>query len=520
MRENEFCFGKEEPGVFRIMDAADAVKLIGDHAVIGFNSFAGISNPEKIHDAITRSFLASGHPCGLTFVSSAGSGLFDPNKSAENYIRAGAVDKIICSHFGAMPSTKKLVVENRFEAYNLPLGVMSHTIRAQAGGHDGYITKTGLGIFVDPRIEGPGINEISSDSSLVRVVEINGEDFLQYRLPPLDFAIIKATSVDANGNISFENEYCTIDALSLAQLTRRNHGKVIVQVDRVRSDFSRPRDVIIPAALVDIVVVCEPEISNEAYGTLSGDIHVSATHMEYWYRRLEKENRKSGKVRNDLAAEIIGRRAAKELKPGDMVNIGIGIPEKTAKYAAAQGILPDLTLTVESGGTGGLPAGGPEFGAMIGAGSISDMSMQFDFYDGGGLDCCFMGALEMDRHGNVNAHRGSDQCAGIGGFCNITSATKNVVFCLTFNTKGLEITEENGQLKIKQEGSVRKIVKDVRSISFSGQKAIENGQHVLYVTERCVFELKPEGLTLIEVYPGIDKQKDILDLLPFPVLES
>ena len=505
--------------MFAIMDASEAVKLINDDAVIGLNSFAATANPEKIHDAITERFRESGHPKNLTLISSSGFGLFSDTRGAENYIRDGAVGKIIASHFGAMPYTKKVVLEDKFEAYNLPLGPMSHTIRAMAGGHDGYITKVGLGLFVDPRIEGPALNHISNDDSLVKLIHVDGEEYLKYRLPAPDIALIKATSVDANGNISFENEYSSIDALSLCQLTRRNKGKVIIQVDRVRSDFCRPRDVIIPAALADVVVVCEPERNNEAYGTLSGDIHVSSTHMQYWYGRLEKENAKYGRVRNDPAAEIIGRRAAEELKRGDIINIGIGIPEKVAKYAAMEGILQDLTLSVESGGIGGLPAGGPEFGAMIGAGAISDMSMQFDFYDGGGLDICFMGALEMDRHGNVNAHRGKDHCAGIGGFGNITSATKNVVFCLTFNVKGLDVTQKDGVLTINHEGSIPKIVENVRSISFSGKKAIEKGQHVLYITERCVFELTPDGLALTAVHPGIDKQKQLLDLLPFEVID-
>lgn len=505
--------------MFKILTADEAAALIPDGAVIGLNSFVGTANPEKLHDAITERFRATGHPKNLTLVSSAGFGLFDPNRGAENYIREGAVGKIICGHFGAMPSTKKLVLEDRFEAYNLPLGPMSHAMRAQAGGHDSYITKVGLGIFADPRVEGPGLNAVSHDDTLVKVVEIEGEEYLRYRLPAFDIALIKASSVDAKGNISFEGEYSTIDALSIAQLTRRNHGKVIVQVDRVRSDFSRPRDIILPAVLVDVVVVCEPERDNEAFGTLSGDIHVPASHMQYWYHRLERENAKSGKSRGD-EAEIIGRRAAKELKRGDIINIGVGIPEKVSKYAAAAGILQDLTLSVESGGTGGLPAGGPEFGAMIGADAICDMSMQFDFYDGGGLDVCFMGALEMDRFGNVNAHRGADQASGIGGFGNITAATKKVVFCLSFDTKGLQVTEEDGRVCIRQEGTVPKIVEKVRSISFSGERAIRNGQQVLYVTERCVFTLRPTGLALLEVYPGVDKQRDILDRLPFPILDE
>ena len=374
--------------MFKILTADEAAALIPDGAVIGLNSFVGTANPEKLHDAITERFRATGHPKNLTLVSSAGFGLFDPNRGAENYIREGAVGKIICGHFGAMPSTKKLVLEDRFEAYNLPLGPMSHAMRAQAGGHDSYITKVGLGIFADPRVEGPGLNAVSHDDTLVKVVEIEGEEYLRYRLPAFDIALIKASSVDAKGNISFEGEYSTIDALSIAQLTRRNHGKVIVQVDRVRSDFSRPRDIILPAVLVDVVVVCEPERDNEAFGTLSGDIHVPASHMQYWYHRLERENAKSGKSRGD-EAEIIGRRAAKELKRGDIINIGVGIPEKVSKYAAAAGILQDLTLSVESGGTGGLPAGGPEFGAMIG-----------DYVEVGCNTVCNPGTV-IGRHSNV-----------------------------------------------------------------------------------------------------------------------
>ena len=506
--------------MFKIIDAREAAELIEDNAVIGLNSFAAIANPEKVHDAITERFRETGHPRNLTLISSSGFGLMDADRGAEVYIREGAVGKIIASHYGTMPIVCRQVLQDKFEAYNLPLGPMSHAIRAQAGGHDGYYTKVGLGIFVDPRVEGPALNGISKDDSLVRVVEIEGEEYLRYRLPAPDIALIKATSVDANGNVSFENEYCSIDALSLAQLTRRNHGKVIVQVDRLRSDFRRPRDVILPAALVDYIIVYPQDENNEVFGTLSGDIHVPATHMEYWYSRLEKENAKVGYERDDLPSSVIGERAAKELCPGDIVNIGIGIPEKAAKYAAERGILRELTLTVESGGMGGLPAGGRQFGAMIGAGSISDMSMQFDFYDGGGLDRCFMGALEMDRDGNVNAHRSADHYAGVGGFCNITAAPKNVIFCLTFSTKGLEISREDGRIRIEKEGAIPKIVDKVRSISFSGRKAVENGQNVLYITERCVFALRKEGLALVEVYPGVDKQKDILEKLPFEVADE
>ena len=201
----------------------------------------------------------------------------------------------------------------------------------------------------------------------------------------------------------------------------------------------------------------------------------------------------------------------------DIVNIGIGIPETISHYAKRNGLLDHITLTVESGSLGGFPASGKVFGAMIGASSVNDMSNQFDLYDNGGLDICFMGAFEVDREGNVNAHRGPGAYAGIGGFANITSKTPTVVFCLTFNTKGLTVSRKGGVVTVEQNGTVPKFVEKVRSISFSGKRALQNRQRVLYVTERCVMTLTKNGLKILEVYPGVDLQKDILDLLPFPV---
>ncbi|MBQ2954576.1 MAG: propionate CoA-transferase, partial [Clostridia bacterium] len=218
-----------------------------------------------------------------------------------------------------------------------------------------------------------------------------------------------------------------------------------------------------------------------------------------------------------VAAEIIGKRAARELRKEDIVNIGIGIPETISRYAEQNGMLDHITLTVESGGIGGFPASGKVFGAMIGAASVYDMANQFDLYNSGGLDICFMGALEVDQYGNVNAHRGPGAYAGIGGFANITAKTPTVVFCLTFNTRGLAVTRQDDAVYIEQNGSVPKFVEQVRSMSFSARNAIANGQKVLYVTERCVFILTAKGLKLLEVYPGVDVQRDILDLLPFPI---
>lgn len=501
--------------MFQIMTPDEAISLINDGDVICLNSFVGIENPVALHEAIYDRYKKTGSPKHLTLISSAGFGVWDENRNAESYIREGAMDKLICGHFGAMLSTKKLVLEDRFEAYNLPLGCISHAIRAQAGGLPGAISKVGLDIFVDPRIDGPGINNISHDDSLVKRVEVDGEEFLYYTLPKMNVALIKGTAADHKGNISFDDMYMSGDALSICQAVKANGGKVIVQVDRIVSTPSRPRNTIIPGCLVDAIVLDTPAPRHAAYESLTGSFEIPYAQWQDWHEMLEMIT--STKTTVNVAAKIIGKRAAKELKPDDIVNIGIGIPEMVSRYARKSGMLDQVTLTVESGGVGGFPASGTVFGAVIGAASMNDMANQFDLYDNGGLDICFMGGLEVDKHGNVNSHRGPGAFSGIGGFANITAKTHTVVFCLTFNTKGLEVSRENGEVKIIENGSVPKFVDKIRSISFSAKRAVANGQRVLYVTERCVFELTAKGLKLLEVYPGIDVKKDIVDLLPFEI---
>lgn len=501
--------------MYEIMTADEAIRLIRDGDCICVNSFVGIENPIELHEAIYRRYQKMQSPTHLTMISSAGFGVWDDEHNAEGYIREGAVDKLICGHFGAMLSTKKLVLEDRFEAYNLPLGCISHAIRAQAGGLPGALSKVGLDIFVDPRKEGPGINRISIDDSLVKHVEVDGEEFLYYKLPKINIALIKGTAADRKGNITFDDMFMSGDALSICQAVKANRGKVIVQVDHLVDTPSRPRNAIIPGCLVDAIVVVEPETRNEAYTALTGSFEIPYEEWNTWSERLDLVSVKQSK--NNTVANIIGKRASKELRVDDIVNIGIGIPEMVSRFARKSGMLDMVTLTVESGGIGGFPVSGEAFGAMIGAASVYDMANQFDLYDNGGLDVCFMGALEVDKEGNVNAHRGPGAFAGIGGFANITSKTPTVVFCFSFTAKGLEVSQTKGIVTVEKEGTIPKFVDQVKSISFSAGRAIANGQKVLYVTERCVFRLTPKGLKLIEVYPGIDVQKDILYLLPFEV---
>ena len=489
--------------------------MIRDGDCICVNSFVGIESPVELHEAIFRRYQKMQSPKHLTVVSSAGFGVWDENRNAEGYIREGAVDRLICGHFGAMPSTKKVVLEDRFEAYNLPLGCISHAIRAQAGGLPGALSKVGLDIFVDPRLEGPGINRLSTDESLVKYVEVDGEEYLYYKLPKLTVALIKGTAADRKGNISFDDMFMSGDALSICQAVKANHGMVIVQVDRLVDTPTRPRNTIIPGCLVDAVVIAEPEKRNEAYTALTGSFEIPYADWNKWSEQIDTLSEL--RSRNSAVGNIIGRRASMELRVDDIVNIGIGLPEMVSRHARKSGMLDRITLTVESGGIGGFPVSGEAFGAMIGAASVYDMANQFDLYDNGGLDICFMGALEVDGMGNVNAHRGEGTYAGIGGFANITAKTPTVVFCMTFTTKGLDVVSKKGVVTIQKEGTIPKFVNEVRSISFSAKRAMANGQKVLYVTERCVFRLTPNGLKLIEVYPGVDVERDILSQLPFIV---
>jgi len=469
--------------MFRIISAREAVEYIKNGDCVAINSFLALSNPETLHDALYERFAETGSPKELRLFCAAGFGSWDENRFADRYINAGAVKEIIAGHYNSMPAAVKMALADKIEAYCLPLGVLSHAIRAAASGKDWILSEVGLGIFCDPRVDTCALNGISK-KELVAVREMEGKEYLLYRTPKIDIAFIKGTSVDPYGNISFEKEYLTVDALVMAQAVKRNKGKVIVQVEHVSHVFSRPRNVIIPGVLVDAVVVCEtPSETGEYNPALSGDIHVPATHMDYFVNKISTTKKRT---HGDDTADIIGERAARELRSGQIVNIGIGIPEMVGIYASRLGILKEIVNTVEAGGIGGLPAPGVAFGATIGADMICDMATQFDFYDGGGLDICFLGGLEADVQGNVNAHKLEGSYAGIGGFANITYSTKMIVFCMSFNTKGLITAKENSKVIINHEGAVPKFKKQISAISFAAKNALKRGQrqhHKLKVEE-------------------------------------
>jgi len=440
----------------------------------------------------------------LVYAAGQGDG---KEKGLNNFAVDGLIKRVIGGHWGLAPALGKMALENKIEAYNFPQGVISHLFRDIAAGKPGTITSVGLNTFVDPRLSGGKINEKTKEE-LVKIINIDGKDYLFFKTFPINVAFLRGTTSDEKGNISMEKEALTLEALAIAMATKNSNGIVIVQVERMTTQNKlSPQLIKIPGILVDCVVVAKPEnhwqtFSEQYNPAYSGEIRVPSNSIKV----MEFDIRK-----------IIARRATIFLKMNAIVNLGIGMPEGVASVAFEEGILDKITLTVEPGGIGGIPSGGLSFGAVSNADAIIDQPNQFDFYDGGGLDQAFLGLAEADSEGNINVSKFGSKLAGAGGFINISQNAKSIYFLGTFTSKP-NVKVENGKLIFGEDTSAKKFVKKVSQITFSGKYASLQKKEVYYITERCVFKLVEEGLELIEIAPGVDLEKDIFDKMDFKPL--
>ena len=494
----------------KVVSATQAIAILRDGDTLCCSGFGSNGVPDELILALEKRFQETGSPRDLTLLFGGGPG--DGAKGGANRLaHEGLLRRTIGGHYGMLPQIGRLALDGKIQAYNLPLGVVSHLYRDIACGLPGTVSKVGLGTFVDPRQEGGKINRQTTED-IVSVIELGGQELLYYKTLPISIAFIRGTSADAEGNITMERETLTQDVLAIATATKNSGGFVVAQVERIVERGSlHPRQVKVPGILVDCVVVARPENHLQNLGgsynpAFAAEVRVPLDAMA----PMLLDERK-----------VIARRAAFELLPNAVVNLGIGMPEGVAAVANEEKILKYMTLTAEPGVIGGVPASGINFGAATNPEAVIDMNQQFDFYDGGGLDLACLGLAECDPSGNINVSRFGPKLAGAGGFINITQNSRSVVFVGTFTAGGLQVSMADGLLKIVQEGRARKFVNRIEQVTFSGPYAAGSGKNVLYVTERCVFKLTLQGLELIEVAPGVDIGRDILAQMDFrPIINN
>jgi len=501
----------------KLCTAEEAAALVKDGDVLLPCGFIRSMAPELLINALEERFLETGHPRDLTLIHSASASEHHVggNAGINRLAHDGLVKLAFSGFYGHNDKYKEMIKEGKIEAYNFPLGLMSQLFRAYANGEDGVLSKYGLKTYVDPRIEGAKWNhDIPSSGEYIKVVNFMGREMLWYTTPKPTVAFLRGTSADEYGNITLEDEALFSHVRASAMAVKQNGGTVIVQVKNyVKAGTLDSQAVVIPGIFVDKIVICREveKYHRQTSGAINNSVY--SGHLK---------QTESAIVRMPLdARKIMARRSAVELMPGAIVNLGTGNPEFVSNVAAEEGCLDEMTLTVEAGAIGGSPLPGDDFGAAANAWAYLDEDRMFDLYHGGGLDICFLGLAEANAAGDVNVSKFKGTIMGCGGFIEITQSTHKVVFLGTFTAGGLKVKCEDGKLVIVNEGKHVKFKKDIEQITFSSEYANENGQEVLFVTERAVFRLTPEGLELTEIAPGIDLEKDVLGHMEFrPIIND
>lgn len=497
----------------KVISRQEAVGKVKDGMTLGMLGFVTLSVPEDLLVSLEERYLSEGHPRNLSvfYTSAIGDG---KDHGASRLAHPGLIRRMVGAHVGLAPKLNSLIVENELEMFCAPRGALVHLCRALAGHKCGVITHVGLETFCDPDVEACCFNEAAGRAheegrGIVRAIEVDGARLLHYKVSAPDICFIKATYGDSRGNLSMEKEGLFLEQLDLAIATKNNGGIVIAQVDTLVSDNSLdPRNVKVHGHFVDYVVVGRPEYSRQHYfddrpyhPEWTGDAKVPMEALEPMELGIRK---------------IIARRAAMELRKNCLVNLGFGMPDGVAAVAGEEGVAGEMTLSIESGTLGGVPAPGNGCGASANVEAIVKHAEIFDGYDGGSIDIAYLGAAQIDRKGNVNVSKFAGRMTGPGGFINITQNAKKICFVGTFSSvKDTDIRLENGKLNIVKDSHVIKFVPEVEQITFSGDYARKTGQEVLYITARAVFRLTEEGLTLVEIAPGVSVEKDIFPLMGF-----
>jgi propionate CoA-transferase len=501
----------------RVLSAAEAAALIPDDAVMTVSSSSGLGCPDAMLAAIGERFESSGHPRNLTTIHPIAAGDMYGIKGVDHIAREGLLAKVIGGSYPSGPSSMpspaiwEMVTGDRIPAYNVPSGILFDMTREAAAKRPGVLTKVGIDTFVDPGRQGCAMNAKAAALPIVEKVEFAGDTWLFFPTITPNVAIIRATTADERGNLSYEHEGAYLGPLDQALAVRNNGGLVIAQVKRLaKSGTLKPFTVHVPGVLVDVIVVAPTQMqtTQTAYDpAISGEIF----RAEASFRRPPWG-----------VDKVIARRVAQELKAGWAVNIGFGISAHVPRVLLEEGRHGDVTWVIEQGAVGGVPLLDFQFGCSANAEAIMPSPQQFVYFQGGGFDCSLLSFMQIDGDGSVNVSRLAAKphvTAGAGGFVDITARAKRIVFSGYF-TAGAKLGIESGRLQIMAEGKVKKLVPEVEHVSFSGRRAVEQGQEVTYVTERCVMRLTPDGITVTELAPGVDLERDVLAMAAVPLQVS
>ncbi|KXX55938.1 acyl CoA:acetate/3-ketoacid CoA transferase [Rhodococcus sp. LB1] len=499
----------------RVLTARQAADLVRDGDVVTVSSSSGLGCPDEVLAGLGQRYEETRSPKNLTSVHPIAAGDMWGIKGIDHIARPGLLSRVVAGSYPSGPSSAEppriwqMIENNEVEAYNFPSGVLYQLHRAAAAKQPGVLSKVGLDTFVDPRISAGRMNTITPEA-FVRVHELDGQEWLFYDALVPDVAIIRATTADNHGNLTFEEEASPLGALDLAYAAHNNGGVVIAQVKYLAEGGSlSPQAVQVPGILVDALVLAPDQLQTtqtQYDPAISGELRRPLSTLEPVPFTLEK---------------IMARRAAAELQSGEIANLGFGVSALVPQVLVEEGLANAVSWVIEQGPVGGVPLLDFVFGVAQNPDAIMQSSDQFTLLQGGGFEHSLLSFLEIDRHGNVNVHslpKRRHVTAGVGGFADITSAAPSIVFVGSFTAGRRDIGIEDGALQIRADGPHTKFVNEVDSPTFSGKRALANGQKVLYVTERAVLELRPEGLTVVEIAPGVDLQRDVLGKSEFELL--